>query len=151
MVCNNVAWLLAERREALDEALKLAKLAAGVGPDYVNAQDTLGWVHYQRGEYPAAIAVLERAKVTAPTRADIAAHLGLAYVKAGRKAEAFAELQRALKDGPRCPIAPRSNARWRCCQPAPRIAEIARSLRKVIAGNGNRGLRYFAAGIVSPA
>jgi len=65
-------------------------------PGYVDGQDTLGWVHYKRAEYAPAIAAFSRAKTLAPARGDIAAHLGMAYAKAGRKQEALAELRRAM-------------------------------------------------------
>lgn len=94
---NNLAWLLAESGRDLDEALRLAGLATMQNPEYVDAQDTLGWVRYRRSEYGLAVTVLERAKKLAPKRADIAAHLGLAYAKAGKADLAIPELRRALE------------------------------------------------------
>ena len=98
MAGNDAAWLLAERAAPadLDEALKLARTVTANAPDYVDAQDTLGWVYYRRADYVNAITTLRKAKTLAPARLDIAAKLGLAYAKAGRKAEAAVELKRAL-------------------------------------------------------
>jgi tetratricopeptide (TPR) repeat protein len=93
---NNLAWILADQGKDLEEALTLATAATRREPDYADGQDTLGWVHYRRGEYPQAITAFSSAKKLAPTRGDIAAHLGMAYAKAGRKQEALVELRRAL-------------------------------------------------------
>lgn len=93
---NNLAWMLADQGQGLEEALKLAEEATKREPEYVDGLDTLGWVHYRRAEYSRAIAAFVKAKNLAPSRGDIAAHLGMAYVKAGRKQEALIELRRAL-------------------------------------------------------
>ena len=99
IACNNVAWLLADQGKDLDEALRLAASAVTLDPKYTDARDTLGWVQYRRGEYAAAVTTLKAAKALAPANTDIAAHLGLAYAKAGHKPEALAELKRALAPG----------------------------------------------------
>ena len=93
---NNLAWVLAEQGKDLDEALRLAKAACRRDPGYVDALDTLGWIHFRRGEYAEASATLSRASALAPDRLDIAAHLGLAYAKTGSTARALKELRRAL-------------------------------------------------------
>lgn len=99
VACNNLAWLIADRRGNLDEALQLAERAVKNSLDYVDAHDTLGWVHYLRGEYTKAIPALQKAKALDGKRADIAAHLGLAYAKAGQNQKALAELKQALATG----------------------------------------------------
>ncbi|PYR02265.1 MAG: hypothetical protein DMF97_05275 [Acidobacteria bacterium] len=96
VACNNVAWLLGDQGQQLDEALRLAQVAAKAGPAYVDAQDTLGWVYYQRGHYSQAVTTLKNAKALDGKRTDVAAHLGLAYAKAGLTQQALAELKRAL-------------------------------------------------------
>ena len=96
---NNVAWLLANQGTHLDEALRIASAVATREPGYVDAHDTLGWVHYRRAEYARAAAAFKAAKALAPARPDIAAHLGMAYAKIGQKKEALSELKRALAPG----------------------------------------------------
>jgi tetratricopeptide (TPR) repeat protein len=96
---NDAAYLLAEQGKDLNEALRLAQTAVTAAPKYADARDTLGWVHYRRGEYPQAVASLKEAKALAPTNPDIAAHLGLAYAKTGQKQKAIDELNQALKAG----------------------------------------------------
>jgi tetratricopeptide (TPR) repeat protein len=96
VAANNLAWVLSEQPKGLDEALKFAQTATRLDPNYADAVDTLGWVQFQRGNYADAVATLTKAGKLAPTRTDIAAHLGQAYLKAGSKTRALAELKRAL-------------------------------------------------------
>jgi Flp pilus assembly protein TadD len=49
-----------------------------------------------RGDAAAAIADLERAAALVPQASEIQNHLGLAYTRAGRDAEALAAFQRAV-------------------------------------------------------
>jgi tetratricopeptide (TPR) repeat protein len=96
---NDAAWLLASQGKDLDEALRLAQNAVKRNPKYPDANDTLGWVLYCRGEYPAAVVALKQAKALAPANPDVAAHLGLAYARTGHNQEALVELNRALNSG----------------------------------------------------
>jgi len=96
---NNLAWVLmdgARDAPALNESLNLAEAAVKLEPTYVDALDTLGWVHYRLADYAKSVAVLSKARKLAPNRMDIAAHLGLAYAKAGQKPQALTELRAAL-------------------------------------------------------
>ena len=96
---NNLAWVLmdgARDATALNESLNLAEAAVKLEPTYVDALDTLGWVHYRRADYAKSIAALNQARKLAPNRMDVAAHLGLAYAKAGQKPQALTELRAAL-------------------------------------------------------
>lgn len=93
---NNLAWVLAEQGADSTEALRLAEAATTLEPAYEDAHDTLGWVLYKRGEYAKAVNALSKARKLAPNRMDIAAHLGLAYAKAGSRAQALTELRAAL-------------------------------------------------------
>jgi Tfp pilus assembly protein PilF len=96
---NNLAWLLMEEARdtaGLNEALALAEAAVKQEPAYVDALDTLGWIQYRRADYAKSVAALSTARKLAPARMDIAAHLGLAYAKAGSHAQALTELRAAL-------------------------------------------------------
>ena len=99
VAANNLAWLLMEQARdlaGLNESLSLAEAAVKLEPTYVDALDTLGWVHYRRADYAKSVATLSKARKLAPNRMDIAGHLGLAYAKAGSRPEALAELKVAL-------------------------------------------------------
>jgi tetratricopeptide (TPR) repeat protein len=96
---NDLAWLLSERGEDLDLALSLAEEAEqrDSSPEIL---DTLGWVHFKRGELEQAVGLLERAAAKRPDASSIRYRLGVALAASGapeRAAEAFAQ---ALAGGP---------------------------------------------------
>ena len=47
--------------------------------------DSLGWLHYKRGDYARAIAALERAVASDPGQSVMNEHLGDAYWQVGRR------------------------------------------------------------------
>ena len=96
---NNLAFLYAEQAKNLDEALVLAKKAAGLVKGNGAMQDTLGWVYYQRGQLDEAEITLKAAVALEPKHPAIRYHLGLLYLSRGRKGEARGELKRALELG----------------------------------------------------
>lgn len=85
---NNLAYLLAERRQSLDEALALARRANELAADTAAIQDTLGWIHCQRGQYREAVGLLSKAAERSPNDATIQYHLGMAYYRLGRAQDA---------------------------------------------------------------
>jgi tetratricopeptide (TPR) repeat protein len=98
LASNNLAMLLlthkAADQVAQDRALALARrLEHSTQPEFL---DTLGWVHFQRGEFALAVDVLQRAVMAAPDTPVIRAHLGLAQFRLGRRSDARETLQRAL-------------------------------------------------------
>jgi Flp pilus assembly protein TadD len=97
VAANNLAWHYAERGEKLDVALQLAQSAKQQIPDSHEIDDTLGWVYYKRGMAEMAIAPLERSVKAMPGSALYHYHLGLAYAKTGRAADARRALERALQ------------------------------------------------------
>lgn len=97
---NNLAMLIAEYRpepEQLNEALNLVN--AFETDDNPAFLDTLGWVRVKRGEYPAAVRVLERAVRLAPDAGLVRYHLGRALLGQGNEELALAQLQAAVADG----------------------------------------------------
>jgi hypothetical protein len=64
--------------------------ALEIAPQDPAVQDTLGWIYYRRGLYPAAAQYLQAAvaKVPNPARQF---HLALSYIKAGAGAGTDAE------------------------------------------------------------
>ena len=95
---NDLAWILAERGESLDQALALAKRASEVDGS-ATIYDTLGWVQYRRGAYPAAVAALEHAHELDPGSPSIAYRLALALVETGERDRAEALFREALAAG----------------------------------------------------
>lgn len=96
---NNLAFLLAQNgggKEDLDRAHALARQAFALHPEKTNIIDTLGWVHYLRGETDMAIAELEKAAARTPDSAMVNYHLGMALKKANRLGEARELLEKAI-------------------------------------------------------
>jgi tetratricopeptide (TPR) repeat protein len=98
VVKNNLTMLLLQGKPdqaTLDRALELSKeFAISENPIYI---DTLGWVHYIRGEMSDAVTILERADRGKLKLPDISYHLGMAYYKSGRNQEAREKLEQALE------------------------------------------------------
>ncbi len=96
---NDLAWTLAESGEELDLALTLAEEASRLnpGPDIL---DTLGFVHMQRGEASAAVAVLEKAVADGESSPSIRYRLGTALSQTGDTQRAREMLSGALEAGP---------------------------------------------------
>lgn len=96
---NNLAFLLAQERHDLDEALRLATEAAQRSPSSPTALDTLAWVHRARGELPAAEQILRPLADSANLPAPLY-HLGVVYAEMGRKHDAIIAFDRALARAP---------------------------------------------------
>ena len=97
---NNLAMMLLRGEPAqadLDKALELTKgFALSENPIYI---DTLGWVHYIRGENKDALTILKRAYKDELKIPDLSYHLGMAYHKAGSLKEAKEMLEKSLSFG----------------------------------------------------
>lgn len=98
ILVNNVASLIAEHRSdeaSLARAYQLALRLRDV--DIAQFKDTLGWVHYRRGDYQAAIDYLEAAVESLPEHGLVRYHLAKAYAALDRLDEAKAELAKAAE------------------------------------------------------
>lgn len=63
--------------------------------------DSLGWAHYQRGEFEEALPHLEKAAALEPADPTVTDHLGDVYWRLGRKTEARFQWERALELDPK--------------------------------------------------
>ncbi len=97
MARNNLAMLLVTHRsdqESLNKARDLVMtLANSNEPAYL---DTVGWVHYRRGEVDQALATLESALKKMPSAALLHYHIGMAYYTKGNRESALHHLEQAL-------------------------------------------------------
>jgi Flp pilus assembly protein TadD len=85
---NNLAFLLAERDEALDEALGLARRAGELMPEDADIIDTAGWIQWKRKQTDGAIALFAEAVSRVPGDEGYRQHLLLALGgRDGRGAE----------------------------------------------------------------
>jgi tetratricopeptide (TPR) repeat protein len=94
---NNLAWMAVERQKGLDDALIRAKKAVELSNGQPDFADTLAWVHRARGELDQASSVLERASAGGKASPLVYYHLGIVRSEQGRKKEALAAFQSALK------------------------------------------------------
>jgi len=94
---NNLANVLLLLKDP--DATKVAELALAKNPGNAGTIDTLGWVLFKNGQADRALQLLRDARLRQPGNPEIAYHLAAALAQAGRKAEAKAELESALKSG----------------------------------------------------
>ncbi len=94
---NNLAWMAAERRAKLDDALAWGLKAVSLAPGEGAFQDTLGWVHRARGDLPAASQALHKAAQLQPANAAIQYRLGVVLGERGEVQPAVAALRKALE------------------------------------------------------
>ncbi|HVO04010.1 MAG TPA: tetratricopeptide repeat protein [Candidatus Cybelea sp.] len=99
-VLNYLAYTWVEKRQHLDEALKMLQKAVDARPEEGFIVDSLGWAYYQLGNYDKAVGYLERAVELEPNDPVLNDHLGDAYWRVGRKAEARFQWNRALNFKP---------------------------------------------------
>ena len=97
---NNLAFALAVRRNAVEEALPLARLAARLAPSSGTALDTLGWVEHLLGHQDVAEGLLEQAVQLAPAGAEIRLHAAIVFLANGKRDRAEVELREALRLDP---------------------------------------------------
>jgi FimV-like protein len=101
MAANNVAAIIADHKysdaKSLDRALQLAQAQRDSEIPYF--LDTLGWVHYRRGDYNLAIVFLKQAVDALPTHAYMNYHLAMAYHKSGDRDSARTHLEKAVAKG----------------------------------------------------
>ena len=93
---NNLAFLLAERGEDLEQALGLARRAGELAPEDEEILDTTGWVHWKRKETDAAIRLFASALGKAPGNELYRQHLLLALEGKAEGSAAMEELKSLL-------------------------------------------------------
>jgi len=96
---NALGYSFADRNVKLDEALKLIETALSISPNDHYMLDSLGWVHYRKGNLDQAIMYLKQAYAVNPDP-EIAAHLGEALWQKGQHDEAKRIWQDALVNNP---------------------------------------------------
>jgi tetratricopeptide (TPR) repeat protein len=105
VAANNLAWLMMEDNESLDEAMQLAQRAKSRLPESGDVADTLGWLYFKRGLTAQAIDELKAAVGKNAGNATYHYHLGLVYAQTGYIDLAQKTLQAALKLNPNAPEA----------------------------------------------
>jgi predicted Zn-dependent protease len=102
---NNLAFLMAETGDNLDEARDLAERALrNTGNDRkarTGVTDTLGWIYLKKRMYANALLCFQRVLIDDPSNPTYHYHLGAALLEKGDTAKARLELQAALAAKPR--------------------------------------------------
>ena len=97
---NNYAYSLSVRKENLEVAEEMSKLANEIKPGLSAFQDTYGWILYQSGNYENAKYWLEKAlESSEEDRAVVIEHYGDVLYKLGDKEKAFYYWEKAASAG----------------------------------------------------
>ena len=105
-VLNYLGYSLVDQGEKLEEAMAMIEKAVELRPNDGYIVDSLGWAHYQLGDYEEAVKHLERAiglscgDHQCSSDAVINDHLGDAYWRVGRKVEARFQWSHARDSDP---------------------------------------------------
>jgi tetratricopeptide (TPR) repeat protein len=93
---NYLGYTYADLGINLDEAEKLVQKALALKPNDGYITDSLGWVYYQQGRYPEALALLLKAAQLVNDDPVILEHVGDAYRKLGQNAKALEYYRKSL-------------------------------------------------------
>jgi tetratricopeptide (TPR) repeat protein len=103
-ILNNLAYMLAENNERLDDALEYSRRAYRARPNAPGFLDTYSYVLYKKGRYEEAAEFLqsslqqyEQQRTSAPP--DVYEHLGMIKEELGSVTEALAAYKQALEVG----------------------------------------------------
>lgn len=100
LVLNNYGYSLSERGLQLERALQMATTAVAADPENASFLDTIGWIHFQLGNYDTARTYIEKSVATGEASPVVLEHLGDVYEKLGRQAEAREQWQKAYDKDP---------------------------------------------------
>ena len=98
---NNLAYLLADKKNQPREALPMAERAFRLSGEAAIVADTLGWVHFKLGDSASALPLLDRAAKGAASNVDILVHAATAHAGAGNLVQARRYLDTAIKVDPK--------------------------------------------------
>ena len=99
-ILNYMGYSLLERKEKLDQAMRMILLAAEKAPDSYHIIDSLGWAYYKTGDFEKALIYLERAMELESTDPIVNDHLGDILWMLGRKREAKFQWKKSLSFNP---------------------------------------------------
>ncbi|MEW5248132.1 tetratricopeptide repeat protein [Microbulbifer sp. 2201CG32-9] len=102
---NTLGYKLSQDDARLDEASSLIRRAFALRPDDPAIIDSMGWIEYRLGNYPAAVEHLQRALEKYPDH-EIAAHLGEVLWMQGNREQAMEVWQKGLQLNPNSQLIP---------------------------------------------
>ena len=98
---NDLGYLWADQNKHLVRAKRMIQKAVDAEPDNMAYRDSLGWVLFRLGQYPEAVAELEKAAAGKKPDGVVLDHLGDAYQKANQRdkaVEAWRKAAEALRE-----------------------------------------------------
>jgi len=95
---NYLGYTYAEMGILLDDAQDLVEKALTLKPGDGYITDSLGWVHFKKGEIDQAVFYLEKAAEISKYETIIASHLGDAYAQSEQFEKALTAYKRALEN-----------------------------------------------------
>jgi len=96
--CNYLGYMWADRNENLEEAEALIRRAVEAEPESGAYLDSLGWVHFKKGLHEQSLKeLLHAAELLKAGDATVFEHIGDAFEKLGKTADAVAYWQKALQ------------------------------------------------------
>lgn len=101
LALNNLAYDLAVRHNAPQDALPLAELAYNLVKTDVSIGDTLAWIYHLLGKNEQAKSLLESVAPRAPQHAEIHLHFAVVSAETGQILQASQELALALELDPK--------------------------------------------------
>ena len=99
-VLNNLAYALADKKNAAAEALPLAEKAYRLSNQAPIVADTLGWVHFKLDQVAVALPLIERAAAALPSDVDVLVHAATVNLASNNMARAKTMLDAAVKADP---------------------------------------------------
>lgn len=100
LALNNVAFMDAEKGTNLDQAMTFAERAKKRAPNSPDVSDTLGYVYLQKNLNSEALRIFREVVEKNPNNPTYHFHLAMALLKDGKKDEAKAEAEKALRNSP---------------------------------------------------
>jgi tetratricopeptide (TPR) repeat protein len=100
LALNNLAFLNAQAKTSLDQAMTLATRAQRQVPNSPDVSDTLGYVYYQKNLNAEALQIFRKVVQDNPQNPTFHYHLAMALLKQGDKQGARDEAEKAMKNAP---------------------------------------------------
>lgn len=97
---NNLAYLLMERFNELENAAAAAAKARELAPNDPDTADTLGWIYFLKGEYPQALTLLRESSLRLSKNGEAIYHLARTEYAMGLDEAAAASFKKVLTLNP---------------------------------------------------
>ena len=100
LLLNNMAYIMSQSGQNLDEALTMAQRAKQQQPNFHDASDTIGWIYLRKGLSDSAIEIFKDLTIKVKDNPTYHYHYAMALAQKGDNANALKELRTALQENP---------------------------------------------------